>query len=399
MTTGAPLALLTNESSVGVIGAGAMGSGIAQLAASYGHNVALADITSTALQRARGAIEKNLKGQVEKGRIEEAQARSILGRITFTEEINTCAICPIVIEAVIEDLALKQELFKRLDEVASADTILATNTSSLSVASIASACKKKQSRVLGLHFFNPPMVLPLVEIIPSLSTDPRVVDTTKALVTGWGKTAVVARDLPGFIVNRIARPFYGEALRIFEEGMADRATIDWAMREIGGFKMGPFELMDFIGNDINYKVSESVFEAFYYDPRYRPSITQKRLVESGRLGRKTLQGHYCYKPDAPGPAPKQDETLGKEIFMRILAMLINEAVDAVFMQVASPADIDLAMVKGVNYPKGLLKWADEIGLKKILNKLESLQEEYGEDRYRASALMKRMTKKPQKFFS
>jgi 3-hydroxybutyryl-CoA dehydrogenase len=256
------------------------------------------------------------------------------------------------------------------------DTVLATNTSSLSVASIASACARSE-RVVGIHFFNPAPLMPLVEVIPWLGGDPELASAVCDLMTRWKKTPVLASDTPGFIVNRIARPFYGESLRILEEGVADAATIDAAMKELGKFRMGPFELMDFIGNDVNYAVTRSVFEAMFYDPRYRPSLTQRRLVESGFFGKKSGRGY----------------------FDRVLAMLINEAVDAVFMRVASPEDIDLAMTKGVNYPKGLLAWANEIGLPRVLERLEALYTDYGEDRYRPSPLLRRMVRENRAFFA
>jgi 3-hydroxybutyryl-CoA dehydrogenase len=241
--------------------------------------------------------------------------------------------------------------------------------------------------VLGVHFFNPAPVMPLVELVPGLTTRPEVLAAVRACVERWGKSPVVADDTPGFIVNRIARPFYGEALRILEERIADAATIDWAMRE-RGFRMGPFELMDFIGNDVNYAVTRSVWEAFFYDPRYRPSFTQRRLVEAGFLGRKTGRGHYDHTTTAR-PEPVRDEGLGAEIFERILAMLVNEAADAVQTGVASAADVELAMTKGVNYPKGLLAWGDEYGLDRLTGRLEALREEYQEDRYRVSPLLRR----------
>jgi 3-hydroxybutyryl-CoA dehydrogenase len=200
---------------------------------------------------------------------------------------------------------------------------------------------------------------------------------------------VIATDTPGFIVNRIARPFYGEALRILEEGIADVATIDWAMRQIGGFRMGPFELMDFIGNDVNFAVTTSVFESFFFDPRYRPALTQRRLVEAGLLGRKRERGYYDYRAGTPAPTPRQDHALGQQIVDRVLAMLVNEAIDAVHMRVASAYDIELSMTKGVNYPRGLLEWGDTIGPAEILRRLEELQAEYGEDRYRPSPLLRR----------
>jgi 3-hydroxybutyryl-CoA dehydrogenase len=208
---------------------------------------------------------------------------------------------------------------------------------------------------------------------------------------------VLAADTPGFIVNRIARPFYGESLRLLEEGVADVPTIDWAMRELGGFRMGPFELMDFVGHDVNFAVTRSVFEAFFYDPRYRPSFTQQRLVEAGHLGRKSGRGFYDYRDGAERPAPTTDRALGQVILDRVLAMLINEAAEAVFLRIGTPADIDLAMTKGVNYPRGLLAWADDVGIARVVERLDSLQQEYGEDRYRASPLLRRMARHGKRF--
>jgi 3-hydroxybutyryl-CoA dehydrogenase len=382
---------------VGVVGAGAMGSGIAQVAASAGHRVVLADAAPGAVDRARQAIRTALLRDVEKGRIEQPAVDSTLGRITdagdlaaggLSTDYEAFADCGIVIEAVLEELGVKQALFAGLEKVVRGDCILATNTSSLSVAAIGGGCTDP-GRVVGVHFFNPAPVMPLVEIVPAITTQPAVLVRAKALVDAWKKTTVVASDTPGFIVNRIARPFYGEALRQLEEGVADVATIDWAMRDIGGFRMGPFELMDFIGNDVNYAVTRSVFEAFFYDPRYKPAITQRRLVEAGLYGRKRARGYYDYRDAATRPEPTRDPALAREIVDRILAMLVNEAVDAVHMRVASPSDIETAMTKGVNYPKGLLAWGDEIGPATILSRLEVLQAEYGEDRYRPSPLLRR----------
>jgi 3-hydroxybutyryl-CoA dehydrogenase len=253
-------------------------------------------------------------------------------------------------------------------------------------------------RIIGVHFFNPAPLMPLVEIIPAVQTSAEVLSNTKTLIDSWKKVTVLTKDTPGFIVNRVARPFYGEALRIYEEGIADFATIDWAMTELGGFKMGPFTLMDYIGNDVNYTVTETVFAAFYYDPRYRPSLTQKRHSEAGYLGRKSGRGYYNYTENAVQTEPNKDEKLGKEILDRILVMLMNEAIDALFLNIASKTDIDLAMTKGVNYPKGLLQWAEEVGLEWVLEKLTALQEEYGEDRYRPSPLLKRMVKRGETTF-
>jgi 3-hydroxybutyryl-CoA dehydrogenase len=200
-------------------------------------------------------------------------------------------------------------------------------------------------------------------------------------------------------VNRVARPFYSEAIRIYEEGVADFATIDWAMKSLGNFKMGPFELMDFIGNDVNYAVTESVFTSFYFDPRYKPSFTQKRLSEAGFFGRKSGRGYYDYSEGATIPKALEDAKTAQYIFERVLVMLINEAADALFLNVASAKDIDNAMTKGVNYPKGLLTWADEKGIKWCVEKLDELYNEYHEDRYRCSALLRKMNRENKTFFS
>ncbi len=260
--------------------------------------------------------------------------------------------CDLVIEAIVERLDVKQATFQALEQVVTPECALATNTSSLSIAAIAAACERPE-RVLGVHFFNPATVLPLVEIVSGIRTDAAIADRVAAIVHGLGKIPVRAADTPGFIVNRVARPFYGEALRMVEEGVADMATIDWAMTTIGGFRMGPFELMDFIGHDVNYVVTESVWTAMYFDPRYRPSLLQKRLVEAGLLGRKSGRGFYDYSEGATRPAPVEDATLGGVIVRRIVAMLVNEAADALYLRIASAPDIELAMTKGVNYPEGI----------------------------------------------
>jgi len=386
-----------NETTVAVLGAGTMGAGIAQVAAQCGHRVILFDISEAARQKALANLIRIMDRGVEKGRMTREQADGVLARISETDKLESCRDCGLVIEAVIENLEIKRKLFTDLENLLAPEAILATNTSSLSIASIGAGCRRPE-RVLGVHFFNPAPLMPLVEIVPGVATAPETIAQTRALIDAWGKTTVFAGDTPGFIVNRVARPFYGEAIRILEEGLADVATIDAAMKTQGGFRMGPFQLMDFIGHDINYTVTETVFTAFFFDPRYRPSFSQKRLVEAGRLGRKSGRGFYDYSPDAKQPEPKDDPQLAETIVSRILVMLINEAVDAVFWKVASPEHIDLAMTKGVNYPKGLLAWANERGLDKVLAHLQALQEEYSEDRYRPSPLLKRMVKQGRRFF-
>ncbi len=388
--------VLGAQTRIGVVGAGTMGAGIAQVAAMRGHATVLADASAGAVKSAKAGHEKALAREVEKARLTQSEADAVLSRITYVagvspSDLEAFASCGLVIEAIVEDLGVKQGLFRALESVVAADAVLASNTSSLSIAAIAGGCEKSE-RVVGIHFFNPAPVMALVEVIPALATDPDVLAQCRALIERWGKLPVVASDTPGFIVNRIARPYYGESLRILEEGIADVPTIDWAMRTLGGFKMGPFELMDLIGNDVNYAVTKSVFEAMYFDPRYRPALTQRRLVESAWLGRKAKRGYYDYRDGAVAPKPTEDEQLGRAVRDRVLAMLINEAVDAVQLRVASPADIETAMTKGVNYPRGLLEWGDAIGAAGVLATLESLQEEYGEDRYRPSPLLRRVAK-------
>jgi 3-hydroxybutyryl-CoA dehydrogenase len=284
-------------------------------------------------------------------------------------------------------LEVKRSVFSELEKLVKEDCVLASNTSSLSITSIASSCTKPE-RVIGIHFFNPATLMPLVEIIPGIATNTAITSGCKNLIDSWGKTTVIAKDTPGFIVNRVARPFYSEALRIYEEGIADMPTIDWAMKEIGGFKMGPFELMDLIGHDVNYVVTETVWTQFYFDPKFKPALSQKRLLEAGFLGKKSGRGFYNYAADAKINEPVKDIETGKVIVRRILFMLINEAADTLYLKVASRDDIDMAMTKGVNYPKGLLKWADELGIHLIVKELTALKDFYEEDRYRISPLLK-----------
>ena len=381
---------------VSVIGAGTMGAGIAQIAATKGHEVCLYDSFDGAIETAENKLKKILERLVEKERISKQENEEILNRINFSNSLENIKGSELVIEAIIENLDIKQKVFSEIESLVDNNCIIASNTSSLSIASIASSCKKAE-RVVGIHFFNPAPLMPLVEIIPAVQTSEDTLNKAKSIIDSWEKLTVIAKDTPGFIVNRVARPFYGEAIRIYEEGVTDFATIDWALKEIGGFRMGPFELMDYIGNDINYTVTETVFAAFYFDQRYKPSFTQKRMKEAGYLGRKSGRGYYDY---SSGNTPKanEDRELGKKILWRVLSMLINEAADALFLKIASREDIDLAMTKGVNYPKGLLAWADEIGIDNVLKQLEDLQAEYGEDRYRPSPILKRMVKENKTFY-
>ena len=382
---------------IGIIGAGTMGSGIALVAATAGCNVKLFDLNQQALDKAKVALEKIMLRLVDKGRITSEEKQRIQSHITYVNSLKDLADSDMTIEAIVEDLNIKMKVFQELEGYVSSDCIIASNTSSLSIASIASSLRKPE-RCVGIHFFNPAPLMRLVEVIPAIQTSNDTLKISEKTIKNWGKIVAIAKDTPGFIVNRVARPFYGEALRIYEEGIADFATIDNAMKSVGGFRMGPFELMDFIGNDVNYTVTETVFTAFYFDSRYKPAFTQKRFSEAGYLGRKSGRGYYDYSDGAFKPEPTEDINLSTTIFERILVMLINEAADALFLNIASAQDIDNAMTKGVNYPKGLLAWADEKGLNWCVTKLDGLYDEYREDRYRCSPLLRRMNKSNQTFF-
>lgn len=382
---------------VGVIGSGTMGRGIAQVVAAADQTVILYDQQQTSLDNAKVYLNTTLQKQKEKGKLTTDEVQKILSRINFSSDMDAVKNCHLVIESVYEDLDLKKQIFSELENIVNKDCVLASNTSSLSITALASACKNS-ARVIGTHFFNPAPIMPLVEIAPAITTDTSIVAEVASLITNWGKVVVMTDDSPGFIVNRVARPYYGESIRIYEEGIADIATIDWAMKEFGNFKMGPFELMDFIGNDVNYRVTELIWEQFFYEPRFKPSLTQKKLCLARFFGRKSGKGYYDYTAGAITPQPKKDPILGKYIFDRVIAMLINEAVDALYYQLATKEDIDLAVTKGVNYPKGLLRWSDEIGLNAILHTLELLHQEYNEDRYRSSVLMKKMVKEKKRFY-
>ena len=388
---------------VGIIGSGTMGSGIAQVAATSGCKVKLYDTNNAALYKAQTALDKILNRLIEKGRIDESEKNRIQGNIEYVDSLKSLSDSDLTIEAIVENLEIKKQVFIELEGYVSDDCIIASNTSSLSIASIAASLKKPE-RCIGIHFFNPAPLMQLVEVIPAIQTSKATLDKSVQIIKDWKKTVAVAKDTPGFIVNRVARPFYGEALRIYEEGIADFATIDWSLKTLGGFRMGPFELMDFIGNDVNYTVTETVFTAFYFDPRYKPAFTQKRFAEAGYLGRKSGKGYYDYDENGKKieisdvTLSAVEESLKEQIFSRVLVMLINEAADALFLNIASAEDIDNAMTKGVNYPKGLLAWADEKGIDWCITKMDELYDEYHEDRYRCSPLLRKMNKENKTFF-
>ncbi|MES2957275.1 MAG: 3-hydroxyacyl-CoA dehydrogenase [Pseudomonadota bacterium] len=496
---------LGHESVVAVIGAGAMGTGIAQVATQAGHPVRLFDTRSGAAARAVSDIRVSLAKLAAKGKIDATAAGAAGDRLSVADSTSDLADASLVVEAIVERLDVKTELFLEIERIVRDDCILASNTSSISITSIAAGLRRPQ-RVVGLHFFNPAPLMALVEVVSGLSTDPVVAEAAYQTAKAWGKTPVHARSTPGFIVNRVARPFYAEGLRLLSEGAADVETIDAVMREAGGFRMGPFELMDLIGNDVNYAVTCSVFDAYYGDPRFAPSVIQQELVNAGHLGRKSGRGFYDYSLGAKGasqsseppaalvgrvtvwtsnalgaalasrlrhagvqvderrvahsdgrtatvdhtvmaltdgrsatqraadmqhealvlhdvvldpvksgriaiavadrcsPSGRQaatamlqaagfvvsrlDDVPGMAV-MRTVAMLANEAMEVVHHQVCDAVSADLAMCKGVNYPRGPLAWADEIGPRHVLRVLDHLALAYGEDRYRASALMRR----------
>jgi len=495
------MSALDRNTQVAVIGAGAMGAGIAQVAAQAGHPVKLYDNRPGAAAQAVAGIDRQLARLVEKGKLPAGEREAIVARLCPADTLDTLADARLVIEAIVENLSVKQALLHELEALCADDCILASNTSSLSITSLAAGLKRPQ-QVVGMHFFNPAPLMALVEVVSGLATDPAVAaclyDTAKA----WGKQPVHARSTPGFIVNRVARPFYAESLRLLQEGATDCASLDSLLRDAGGFRMGAFELTDLIGHDVNYAVTCSVFEAFYGDFRFQPSLVQKELVDAGRLGRKTGQGFYSYAEGAERPQPTalqstaqvescvieghlgvmqplverlrdsgiavteragsgviqvgdatlalsdgrlatqrareeglrnlvlvdlvldystasriaiswsadttreaRDQAVGLLtraglkvtavadlpglVVLRTVAMLANEAADAVLQGVGSAADIDLAMRAGVNYPCGPLAWASRIGISQTLRVLDNLQRSYGESRYRPSLLLRR----------
>jgi 3-hydroxybutyryl-CoA dehydrogenase len=403
---------------IAVLGAGTMGAGIAQVAAQTGHDVLLYDVSDEMLERGLERIRGPLRSRVERGKLSPEELDQTLDRISTTTERDRAAEYDFIIEAAPENIELKREIFSSLSIKTGPNTILATNTSSLSITSIAASAHSPE-RVVGLHFFNPAPVMQLVEVIAGRQTSSDCVQSAGELARAFGKLPVLSADMPGFIVNRVARPFYGESLRMLGEGTASITQIDAALK-MAGFAMGPFELMDLIGIDVNFAVTKSVYDAFFGEPRYRPHPIQQRLVDANTLGRKSGQGFYIYRDGQPsevayrpvspvqhqrngGLLPSEltqrflsggeiyvEDDLSAEIVTRVLAMIINEAASAVGEGVASVRDIDRAMKLGTNYPKGPLRWGDEIGLDVTLEVLRALQETLGDDRYRPSPLLIRL---------
>jgi len=494
---------LPQQAVIAVVGTGAMGAGIAQVAAAAGHPVKLLDARPDAAVRAVAGIRAQFAKLAEKGKLSAEAAQAAGERLSAVEQMADLADAALVVEAIVESLEAKQKLYADLEAIVGKDCLFGTNTSSISVTAIGAALKHPE-RLAGLHFFNPAPLMALVEIVSGLATDKAVADTLFATANAWGKTAVHAKSTPGFIVNRVARPYYAEALRVAQEGAADYATIDACCREAGGFRMGPFELMDMIGHDVNFAVTNSVWRAFYNDQRFLPSLIQQELVDAGFFGKKTGRGFYDYREGAVRPAAQTEaaqapagkitvfgesaaaEALAERlehsgltfsraldtdgrvaeigraaiyvtdgrsatqraaesgvantvlidlaldyskatriaiaaaeqcdpvatasaigllqaagfavsrfldvpglIVMRTVAMLANEAADAVNQGVCSEAGADQAMRLGVNYPQGPLAWADQVGVAAIRDVLANLGTSYGEDRYRISPLIQR----------
>ncbi|WP_109472458.1 3-hydroxyacyl-CoA dehydrogenase NAD-binding domain-containing protein [Ornithinimicrobium cavernae] len=384
------------QTTVAVVGAGAMGSGIAQVAAAAGHEVHLVDAAEGAAARAREKLANTLTRLVEKGRLSAEESDGILRRIVIgpAADGDLRALPPVglVIEAVVEELGVKHEIFGTLAAHQDESTVLATNTSSLDVGAIAADLRAPE-RVIGLHFFNPPPLMKLVEVVRTTQSAPAVLEDASELMRRWGKTPVTCTSTPGFIVNRVARPFYGEAQRMLEAGVADAATLDLALREHGGFRMGPFELTDLIGQDVNLAVGTSVWLQTDRDPRYEPVDVQRELVEAGRLGRKTGHGYFRYADsgqtvDVTPDAARARELVGGPIetdpVARTIAMLVNEGVDLVRRGEASAEDVDTAMTLGTNYPKGPHAWLAELGAATVVEQLRALDAAFPGGRYRVS---------------
>ena len=399
---------MTEIATIGVLGAGVMGAGIAQVAAEAGLEVLLHDPVDGASEHALARIGGFLGRKADKGQLSEADADAARGRIRATGKPGELARADVVIEAIPEKLKLKRDAFRRLDADAAVGTILASNTSSLSIAQIASATEHPE-RVIGMHFFNPVPLMALVEVIPGPMTDPEVVDRVALLARRLAKTPVVAADTPGFIVNRVQRALYLEAYRILEEGIADAPAIDDAMRQLG-FRLGPFELADVVGTDVNLAAGTAIFEGYYGDPRYRPAQVQRRVVDAGRLGRKSGAGYYDYASDGsrgdpwaallqrPADAPSLPTIDAAQIEARVLAAIVNEAASAVADGVAAPSAIDVAMRLASNWPDGPIAWGERIGLASVVHTLDALHAAVPDGRYRVSPLLRALAMTGGSFF-
>ncbi len=385
---------------IGVVGAGTMGSGIAQLAARAGARTLLHDPLADALQRGAERARDGLAREAAKGKLSTEEATGAAARLQPVAALDAMSECELVIEAAPERLELKHELYARLAEIVSDECVLASNTSSLLVTAIASVVPHPE-RVVGMHFFNPAPLMRLLEVVAGALSDERSLALADATGEAMGKTVIRAQDGPGFLVNRCNRPFGLEALRLLQERIADIETIDRIVRVEGGFRMGPFELMDLVGIDTGFEISKSFYEQSFYEPRWRPSPIASRYVAAGRYGRKSGRGYYdysCdpYRPPDPDP-PAGDAEVGVQpevggVLERIVCQVINECAFALGEGVGSAQDVDTGMMLGLNYPRGPLAWADEIGLDHVLAVLDGLWEEYREERYRAAPVLRRLVR-------
>ncbi|HEX3735157.1 MAG TPA: 3-hydroxyacyl-CoA dehydrogenase NAD-binding domain-containing protein [Solirubrobacterales bacterium] len=377
---------------IGVLGAGTMGAGIAQVAALGGYETRLYDAIPGAAEAGAARLGEALAKGAARGRWSEADAEAAANRVSPAPELEQLAGCDLLIEAAPEDLALKRQLFAAVAEVCGPEAILATNTSSLQVAAIAAGVPEPQ-RVVGMHFFNPPALMKLVEVVATAESSERALAATAAVAERMGRTPIRASDTPGFVANRLARPFNLEALRMLGDGLAEPEEIDRAYKLGGGFKMGPFELIDLIGLDVNLAIARSFFAQGGEPERWRPSPIQERMVEEGRLGRKSGKGFYAYDEDGSqrgvpyGSDRPKKPTATKEIVLRLFAQIANEAHFALEERIASPEDMDTATRLGLNWPLGSLEIAEQIGPRRALETLERLEAEHG-GAYAAAPLLR-----------
>jgi 3-hydroxybutyryl-CoA dehydrogenase len=378
-------------SRIGVVGAGTMGAGIAQLGALAGIETVLHDPVAEALEKGATGVHANLDKGAERGRWSADDAAIAHGRLTTAASLDGLSGCELVIEAAPERLDLKRELFERLSEICDPGTVLATNTSSIPVTQIASAAAEPEN-VVGLHFFNPAPLMKLVEVIAALQTGERALAIARATGEAMGKRVIDAGDGPGFLVNRCGRPFSSEALRLLQEGLATHERIDWIYRVGGGYRMGPFELMDLVGIDVGFAVAKSFMELSFGEPRWKPNPLQARMAASGRLGRKTGRGWYDYSGDGPyRPDDDPDASLDDgdaQLLQRVQSCIVNEAAFALGEGVGSAEDIDAGVKLGLNWPKGSIELGRELGFDRVLAEIDRLYDFYREDRYRAAPLLR-----------